>query len=128
MKYLYSTILLFSFCTPFIIKGVIVVFWKINQEKITRDYCINKDKPKMCCNGKCYLVKELRINSPIEQKSTFPISLENIYKQEINLFFIDIFDFNINKLQLLKTFKVISLFRNFLLSSYLTFCFHPPRS
>jgi hypothetical protein len=30
-----------------------------NQKVITEKYCINKAKPKLHCNGKCYLSKKL---------------------------------------------------------------------
>ncbi len=41
------------------VKSFVVFEWKMNQEEITEKYCINKDKPMMNCNGKCYLSKQL---------------------------------------------------------------------
>lgn len=41
------------------IKSYVVLDWKINQDEITEKYCVNKDKPMMNCNGKCYLSKQL---------------------------------------------------------------------
>lgn len=41
------------------VKSYVVLDWKINQEEITEKYCINKDKPMMNCNGKCYLSRQL---------------------------------------------------------------------
>lgn len=41
-------------------KTVVLVNWKINQQKITELYCINKDNPMMHCEGKCYLSLQLR--------------------------------------------------------------------
>lgn len=41
------------------VKSYVVLDWKINQEEITEKYCVNKDKPMMNCNGKCYLSKQL---------------------------------------------------------------------
>lgn len=41
------------------IKSVVVLNWKINQDFITEKYCVNKDKPMMNCDGKCYLSKQL---------------------------------------------------------------------
>ncbi|CAM3199365.1 hypothetical protein NZD85_13010 [Empedobacter stercoris] len=34
------------------------VFFSV-QEKIVEEYCINKERPEMQCNGKCYLSKQL---------------------------------------------------------------------
>ena len=44
-----------------------VLQWKINQAEITEKYCINKDKPMMDCNGKCYLSKQLE-NLELKEK------------------------------------------------------------
>lgn len=40
-------------------KSFVVLNWKINQDIITEKYCVNKDKPMMNCDGKCYLSKQL---------------------------------------------------------------------
>lgn len=36
-------------------------FWKLNQQKITRAFCVNIDKPVLKCNGKCHLAKKLML-------------------------------------------------------------------
>ncbi len=54
-----------------------LVDFAIHQEEITEEFCENKDKPKLACNGKCHLSKVLA-NQPVEEDeelSTFP-SLE----------------------------------------------------
>ncbi len=38
----------------------IIAWFQINRKEITAKYCINKDKPRMHCNGKCYLAKQLK--------------------------------------------------------------------
>lgn len=48
----------------------------LNQDYIAEFLCINKDKPKLECNGKCYLAQELKKEQKSEQK-TPKISLEN---------------------------------------------------
>ena len=43
-----------------LIKPVLPVLeYVVNYEYISKVLCINKDKPKMHCNGKCHLMKEL---------------------------------------------------------------------
>ena len=32
----------------------------MNQAELTAKYCINKAKPMLKCNGKCYLAKQLK--------------------------------------------------------------------
>jgi hypothetical protein len=33
----------------------------MNQAELTAKYCVNKAKPMLNCNGKCYLAKQLKI-------------------------------------------------------------------
>lgn len=35
-------------------------YFKINQDEIAAEHCVNKDKPEMHCNGQCHLKKELK--------------------------------------------------------------------
>ena len=43
-----------------LIKPVLPVLeYVVNYEYVSKVLCINKDKPKMHCNGKCHLMKEL---------------------------------------------------------------------
>lgn len=53
------------------------VEYVLNQDYIAEFLCINKDKPKLQCQGKCHLMKQLekqKENNPI---SSLRISLEN---------------------------------------------------
>ncbi|HNF49956.1 MAG TPA: hypothetical protein PKO18_06280 [Chitinophagales bacterium] len=34
-----------------------LLIYKSFQKKITRDFCINKNKPNSCCEGSCHLAK-----------------------------------------------------------------------
>lgn len=60
---------------PMLIRlGVAVAFFS-NQAAIAEEYCVNKDKPEMECNGKCHLQKMLTgTEAPIEQ------SLPKVFK------------------------------------------------
>jgi len=48
----------------------IYVSFKINQDYITKVLCINKARPKLGCNGKCYLSRKLKQADQQEQKQT----------------------------------------------------------
>lgn len=39
--------------------GVSVWFF-MNREKIAEKYCVNKSRPSLQCNGKCYLSKKMK--------------------------------------------------------------------
>lgn len=45
----------------------VTAWFFVNQKRIADKYCENKDKPMLHCNGKCYLVKQLKMEQ--EQKS-----------------------------------------------------------
>lgn len=60
--------------------GWIVISFFANREAITQKYCVNKDKPKMHCNGKCHLMKQL---SDKEKKENSPASSPDL-KSEIH--------------------------------------------
>jgi hypothetical protein len=48
----------------------------LNQEKITEQFCVNKEKPELKCNGKCHLAKQLENE---EEQTTSPSSLKRIH-------------------------------------------------
>ncbi|GEM_PF-205313 len=53
------------------------------QERIVDEYCINKERPEMQCNGKCYLSKQLK---ETEQQSD-QLLIKNIRFAENCLYF-----------------------------------------
>lgn len=59
---------------------------------IKNELCINKDKPKLQCNGKCYLMKELAkaAESQDNEKNKKQVSSENniVFFQEIKACFV----------------------------------------
>ena len=57
--------------------------YQINKNYIAANFCENKSKPEMKCNGHCYLKKQLQAND--ENQSKLPFNLKAI--QEI-IFFI----------------------------------------
>ena len=53
-----------------------IVNWKINQAELTAKYCVNKAKPMLKCNGKCYLAKQLKIQEE-QDKADFSKESKN---------------------------------------------------
>ena len=64
------------------------VEYVLNQDYIAEFLCINKDKPKLQCNGKCHLVKEIEKQQENESHAlrvsleNYPIGFVYIYKLE----------------------------------------------
>lgn len=74
------------------LKPVFPVFeYVVNQDYIAEYLCINKDKPMMDCNGKCYLAKMLQ-----EEQNEKKQNLPAIDLKEYPIGFVEIllFDFN----------------------------------
>ncbi len=58
----------------------------INQSYIAKNLCVNKDKPMMHCNGKCYLSKKLKqqdgSQTPVSRTEKFdaqPFFIPNVF-------------------------------------------------
>ena len=54
-------------------KLVIYLNFKINQEYISKELCENREVPKMNCNGKCYLAKQLQQQEEKEKEEKAPV-------------------------------------------------------
>jgi len=52
-----------------LIKGALFVNYLVNQAEITKQFCENKAKPKLNCNGKCHLAKQFAKQDK-QEKST----------------------------------------------------------
>ncbi|WP_313190074.1 hypothetical protein [Sphingobacterium sp.] len=53
-------------------QAIIVMHFKLNQEKIEKAYCENKNKPEMQCHGLCHLKKQLE-----DQENSETATLKN---------------------------------------------------
>lgn len=82
----------------------------VNYDYISKVLCINKAKPKLHCNGKCHLMKELAKTS----ESETPISSnKKIVSHELEiLFFEEIKSFKITSLYFEEKQKTISNYSN----------------
>lgn len=73
MKNITSILLLVVLATPHLMRLGIVLQWKANQEYIVANYCENRAKPALKCNGKCQLKKQLakvETESPVSPASS----------------------------------------------------------
>ncbi len=100
-----------------------LLIYKTFQDKITRDFCINKNKPGSCCKGSCHLAK---VEKKSEGTNNFPYSSANFkikdvewVKEKITLSLI-VFNVTENKIQ--KT----ALLNTTLSKGFLSTLLHPP--
>ncbi len=90
----------------------------INQDYIAKNLCVNRDKPMMHCNGKCYLAKKLKE----EGKSQSPASKSE--RSDVSPFFVPTSYSFIGVQQLDKPEYFIK--DENAVSSFPRFIFHPP--
>ncbi|EDM36804.1 hypothetical protein PBAL39_18059 [Pedobacter sp. BAL39] len=57
------SLLTVNFASLFVFAG-----FELNKQYIADRLCVNKNKPELHCNGKCYLMKKLRMAQDKEQK------------------------------------------------------------
>lgn len=59
VRFFIAPLLLLVILSPSIYKAGFIAYFYSNQSLITELYCINKDKPALNCQAKCYLSKNL---------------------------------------------------------------------
>lgn len=102
-----KTYIILGFITVFtvvlVFPTLIIVDFYVNQDTIIAKKCINKDKPELHCDGKCYLKKELNTQKQIttDQENTelktfifTPIFIQNMRSIQIDRIFASTIDFN----------------------------------
>lgn len=73
MVRLISIALILIFSIPLMLKTELIVSWKLNQKSIIERFCVNKNKPKLQCNGKCHLGKQLsKVEEPSQDDKQVP--------------------------------------------------------
>lgn len=103
------------------------VDYAVNKEYITKNLCENRNKPKLNCNGKCHLMKQLKkagADTPTDGNTTKGSS-----NQEENCFHItSLFVFDAAILTSQSNNSYIRTFKSTLPSNYLKDIFHPPQA
>ena len=54
-------------------RELLVANFTLNQAAITARYCVNKARPSLHCDGKCYFAKQLKKQEERESKSAGPL-------------------------------------------------------
>ena len=69
-----------------------VIDYVVNYNYISKVLCVNKDKPMLHCNGKCYLYKQLLKAQQESAEKKLPIGLLKL--KTTSLFIVDTIDWN----------------------------------
>ncbi|MFC0780777.1 hypothetical protein [Flavobacterium sp. HJSW_4] len=76
MKKVFSITMTILFLLVSFQQALIVVHFKLNQNAIEKEFCVNKAKPELQCHGKCHLKKELQ-----ESQKNTDLELRSISKK-----------------------------------------------
>ncbi len=120
MRNYFAYILLFAIGLQLSSSLLTVAAYEMNRDYITKNFCVNKNKPSSHCNGKCHLMKELQKE---EKKNDSPInSLKD--KNEV----CQLFESSINELTLFPISLEGKSFSYHEKKSdlFTTYIFHPP--
>ena len=112
--------------TLILIKPVLPVLdYAINYDYISTKLCKNIDKPKLKCNGKCHLAKELAKAS--EDEKPLNSDKKQIFKFEIEVLFCESFlNYNTRTFFNFEKKDITSFYQNLYFSEITTSIFHPP--
>src|ERR1044072_4935300 len=64
-----AAVLLTIFLAQTFDQSIIILQFFSNRNYISKELCLNRDKPKMHCNGKCYLAKQMQQQEKQDQQS-----------------------------------------------------------
>ena len=102
------------------LKPVMPVFnYIVNHDYIAEYLCINKDKPMLHCDGKCYLMQKLQQEND-EKKQNLPAI--NLKDYPIGFVQIASYQFTNIQLTLKKDFSYLNLYSK----SFHPIVYHPP--
>jgi hypothetical protein len=112
-------------------KDIAAFSWNVwfynNQVELAAKYCVNKKKPMLHCDGKCYLAKQLKKLEQEEKKNQpvpkMPLKLkENVWNSDSQ----NIAPFEVNSIEFLSEKTNTFFYQNTELNSFSDSVFHPP--
>lgn len=97
------------------------VEYALNQKYISEFLCINKDKPKLQCNGKCHLTKQIE-----KQKEKDPLSALSIALENYPIGFVDILKISFLDAPISQQNQIIISYKALYSFNYSYAAFQPP--
>lgn len=85
MKFILVPILMLLILAQTFSKWLVIAEYNLNKDYISKNLCINKTKPKLHCNGKCFMMKKMAEDekqTPANNNSGFKIKTVEIICNE----------------------------------------------
>lgn len=121
IRRLFAILLICSLFAENISRLLVTAAFEFNRPYIAEYFCVNKDKPLLHCDGKCYLAKKLK-EAEEKEKHSEKESVKVSY-QPASIVETTVFTFPVSL-----TEKYQSVDLPFLLPSRPARIFHPPRA
>lgn len=95
LKKLLTIVLFFALVSPLALKNYLIIHYVQNIEIITQKFCVNKNKPELHCNGKCYLAKEFKMfgQSIVKQNTDQNKTIPQLFQVDLRFAQLSAFDF-----------------------------------
>jgi len=124
MRSFIAFVLLFAVMLPTLSPWGTVAYFHINRTYIAKVLCENRDRPKLNCNGKCYLAKKLKQQQEKKDKET----TERVSNTPVaHLFFMNAVTFKFHVSSFIEKKKVKFSYLQLVYSSPLSGILRPPR-
>ena len=68
IKKITAAILFFTLAFKMLMAPIIFADYELRKDFIIKNYCINKNRPELHCDGKCYLAEQLKKAEQEDQK------------------------------------------------------------
>ncbi|KAA2242553.1 hypothetical protein F0L74_08435 [Chitinophaga agrisoli] len=69
MKQVAAILLLIGVLGQTFSKALIIAEYELNKEYIAKNLCVNRSRPKMHCNGRCHMMKQLKQEEKKDQEN-----------------------------------------------------------
>ncbi len=95
-----NTVILFFFSAILVLHPVLpFIEYYSFREYIAENLCINRNNPRSCCEGKCYLEKRVKENAPDPTQEKQNPAADPVKRIEYNLPVVNNFCFCVSALQ-----------------------------
>lgn len=70
MKGVFSISLVLVLMMQSLLQLGFLTYYSLNTDYIEAEFCVNKDKPELCCKGKCYISKQIDQSSDVQNPNS----------------------------------------------------------
>jgi hypothetical protein len=123
VKSIAAIILLTAFAAQMSSRFAVLVNFELNKDYIAKNLCENREKPKSCCKGKCYLKKQL---AKTDKEESTPTGKTGKDKNE-ELFFGSFKRINNRNFYIIQNSVYPVLKNDMAVYNYSASVFHPPQ-